>query len=473
MVPQSVDELSRLLVDLQLVTSDDIRQCRAAVGALAGGAEFLELLERRQLLTSFQVQRIQKRETEGLVLGGCKLMYRNASGSFARVYRGCRLDNGQMIGIKVLRDRWSNDHDTVQLFLREGEIGKRLKHPNIVPIFDVGAEEGIYYITMEFVEGGNLRDFLKIRNKLVPAEALQYGLHISRGLAAALAQGITHRDMKLTNVLMSSQGIAKLIDFGLAADDAFLNRSSSPDLAQALEYSTLEKNTGAPKNDPRSDLFFLGTILYELLIGDPPYPRTRDRDARKQFSRYRDIRPIDSMDPSLPWQACAIVNRLLQINPAHRYQTPAEVADEIESALREMGHPVDAAPGSAPQLTGATVLLCVEHRPNRQDILRDYFSRHGYRVLLLGDADRALSRLKSNPPQAVVLFGDAIGDRIAQDFRHMLDVTRGQKVSVLAVLSDEQHELAGQMPADNPRAIVLQEPVRLRDLRKSLESTLQ
>src|SRR6218665_1389137 len=132
---------------------------------------------------------------------------------------------------------------------------------------------------MEFVEGGNLRDFLKIRGKLAPAEACRFALDIARGLEYALKFGIAHRDLKSTNVLMSSTGVAKLIDFGLAADESLLNRAGT-DLQQALEYSTLEKGSGAPPNDPRSDLFFLGTILYEMVAGQEPYPRTRDREER-------------------------------------------------------------------------------------------------------------------------------------------------------------------------------------------------
>ena len=112
--------------------------------------------------------------------------------------------------------------------------------------------------------------------------------------------GITHRDLKMTNVLMGSDGTARLIDFGLAADDKLLTRLGTSDLQQAVEYTTLERGSGSPPNDPRSDLFFLGVILYELLTGVSPYPRTRDREERKRFSRYRDVRPVTSVDPTLP-----------------------------------------------------------------------------------------------------------------------------------------------------------------------------
>ncbi|MBX3437104.1 MAG: serine/threonine protein kinase, partial [Planctomycetaceae bacterium] len=254
----SLDELVSRLLGLRLIDLQPLQECRNELSPTASAGDLLNILERKHLLTAFQLDRIRKGDIEHLVLGDYKLMYRNASGSFARVYRACSVIDEQMIGVKVLRERWSQDKETVELFRREGEIGQRLKHPNIVPIHAYGRQGNIHYITMEFVEGGNLREFLKTRGKLQPAEACHYTLHICEALAYALSLQITHRDMKMTNVLMSSQGTAKLIDFGLAVDDRLLHKIGAAQFAQALEYGTLEKYTGAPMNDPRSDLFLLG-----------------------------------------------------------------------------------------------------------------------------------------------------------------------------------------------------------------------
>ncbi len=462
-----------MLLRLRLLEPAQVRECRELLVRDAEPTDLLEALERKNYLTSFQVQRLRNGEFEGLVLGNYKLLYRNASGSFARVYRGCSVVNGQMVGVKVLRERWSNDPDTVLLFQREGEIGLRLKHKNIVPIYEVGREGRIHYITMEFVEGGNLRDFIKIRGRLEPAEACRYTLHMAEALAHALSQGVTHRDLKLTNVLLSSQGVAKLIDFGLAADDSVLKKVGEAGWAQALEYSTLEKHTGAPPNDPRSDLFFLGGILYELLAGTPPYPRTRSREERRDITRYQSIQPLARVAPKVPAPLVNIVERLQQIDPRARYQTPSQLIGDLRTIIRTLDVGLNHSDSSiALEETVATV-MCVEDRKKHQDWLREYLTRHGYRVLVLSDVERALGRLESNPPDCVVLMGAAIGDRILDAFSRATRIGRKMSVACVAVLSESQAELKGEMNGDSSSAQILVQPIQLRDLRKAISAGLQ
>jgi serine/threonine protein kinase len=469
-VTGSIDELSDLIARLQLAELGDLRACREELSANSSEQEFLDLLQRKHLLTGFQVEKLARRDTDGLVLGGAKLLYRISAGSFARVYRGSSLADDSPVGIKVLRDRWASDPETVKLFHREGEIGRRLKHPNIVPIYAVAQEGTYHYITMEFVEGGNLRDFLKIRGKLEPAEACRYGVNMADALEYALSQGMSHRDLKLTNVLMSSQGTAKLIDFGLAADDHVLNRKDGPDLQQALEYSTLEKGCGGPRNDPRSDLYFLGTILYELLTGAPPYPRTKDREERKRFSRYRDVRPVTAIEPRLPHSVADIVDRLLHTNPQLRYQRPAEVAADLRRTMAGLAPTTAASPKGSGRAVSSEPprILCVESRPKQQDILRDYLSKRGYRVLLLSDAERAIARIAQQPPDCLVLMGQAVED-VSDAFERAVASDHSHSMGALLVLSEKQAaEFNGRQ-----RVRVVRQPIALRGLRNEIESLLK
>lgn len=468
----SVADLVHRLTSMQLVDARSLAEIRRQLGDDAGAEELIQRLLQHHHLTEFQAGRIRKREFDGLVLGGVKLLYRNASGSFARVFRGASLKDGSIVGVKLLRERWTHDVETVRLFHREGDIGQKLKHPNIVPIYTVASEGQFHYLTMEFVEGGNLRDFIKIRGKLDPAEALQYVLDMSRGLEYALRMGYTHRDLKATNVLMSSQGVAKLIDFGLAADESVLNRIGGEEMQQALEYVTLEKGSGAPRNDPRSDLFFLGTILYEMLCGESPYPRTRDRDERKRFGRYRDIRSISTVVASTPRIVAEIVDRLLVVEPMQRFQSPSDLIRAVENTLRQLGvdyaRPTDATAAMPGDANGQPTLLCLESRSKNMDAFRHYFSKHGYRVLIFSDVKRVLSRLKSQPPDCLLIMGDAYEDQVLDLVQQASHVGRNSRLAVVAVVSKEHPvDAIKQLPA-NPLTCILQQPVRLRDVREEI-----
>lgn len=213
---KSKDGLKSFLIISRLLSLSDWNSVEAQLDDASSVETNLQILERRQLLTPLQTGRMLKGEIDGLVLGRYKLLYRNASGSFARVFRAASLDDNRVVALKLLRERWADDPRTVASFEREARICQKFIHPNIVPIYDIGNEGRFHYFTMEFVEGGNLRDFMKIRRTLSPVEATRCTLEICLGLEYALQMGASHRDLKLTNVLMSSTGVAKLVDFGLA-----------------------------------------------------------------------------------------------------------------------------------------------------------------------------------------------------------------------------------------------------------------
>lgn len=475
MPASSVVELADRLTAMRLVAARDMADALAAMPKKADGDELVLWLLQHHHLTEFQAGRIRKGEFDGLVLGGVKLLYRNASGSFARVFRGESLKDGSTVGVKLLRERWSNDPETIRLFHREGDIGQKLVHPNIVPIYKVAQEGAFHYLTMEFVEGGNLRDFVKIRGRLEPAEALQFVLDMARGLEYALRMGYTHRDLKATNVLMSSQGVAKLIDFGLAADESVLNRIGGEEMQQALEYVTLEKGSGAPRNDPRSDLFFLGTILYEMLSGESPYPRTRDRDERKRFGRYRDVRPITSIVPMIPRIVVEILDRLLNVEPMQRFQAPSDLIRALDNTLRQLG--VDqskrtAAPAQS-EVNGLPTLLCLESRERNMAALRHYFTKHGYRVLIFSDVERVMSKLKTQPPDCLLIMGHAFESQVLDLVQHASQIGRQVRFAVVAVLPSEQvAEASRRLPA-NSRTYILEQPVRLRDVREEIDRRIE
>jgi serine/threonine protein kinase len=473
----TLEELEQLLVRLRLIEPEQVEGFRSRLppgDACAG--DLLRALESRHLLTPYQVSKLEKGETDSLVLGEIKLLYRNASGSFARVFRGASLTDGRMLGLKILRQRWAVNPRIVRLFRREAELGKKLIHDKIVPIYEVASQGDYHYFTMEFVEGGNLRDFLNIRKKLSAVEATRCLIDMADALDYAARMGVTHRDLKLTNVLMSTRGVAKLVDFGLAGDEVMDSEAGGDSLQRALEYATLERGTNAPPNDPRSDLYFLGGVYYELLTGVPPYPRTHSREERKQFSRYSSIRPIRNVDPNVPKGVVEMVERLMKIHPDQRYQSAAAVRTDATSLLAELeGNGKSAAAVTADESRNGRrslpTVLCIEHRLKQQDIIRDYLSKRGFRVLLFNDVRRALSRLQTDPPDCVVLMGDSIGEEIVDVYEQIRELNAERFVNI-AVLAERQAELRSQLEQTSTSRVLVQ-PITLRELRREIHVLFQ
>lgn len=467
-----INELAEKLVLMQLASRAEVDTCQAMLPERRRTPKaLLDALEAKGALTSYQVGRIAKGEIQGLILGPYKLLYRNASGSFARVFRACRMSDGAMVGLKVLRQRWANDPQMVTTFHREAELGKSLQHENIVPIYEVGQAGDQHFFTMEFVEGGNLRDFVAIRGKLSPLEATKCLLEMAQGLNYAAAKGIHHRDMKLTNVLMSSHGTARLVDFGLAT---IPQKSLEDDEAfqRALDYATLEKGTGVPRNDPRSDLYFLGTIYYELLTGEPPLARTRNRHERGRFGRYEEVLPLERVDNSIPAPVIRMCNRLLELNPLRRYQNPGEVVFDAREAYVALGGRLNGmTDDSARAANAAQTVMFVENRVRHQDLLREYFTKHGFRVLVMGDVQRALNRLKMNPPDCVIFMGEGLGEPVVRGFREAQQLETPQPGLRILILAERQADWRSRLgKTDNSRVLV--QPLPLRKLRRFIRDRL-
>ena len=262
MKPTTAENLISLVGELDLVPSGPLAVALSESGGHDLSAEaFGQSLVRRELITGFQLDRLLRGERKGYCFGRAKLLYQIGAGSFARVYRAIHRDTGAVLAVKVLRNRFANDPDKCRAFQHEGEMGRLLRHPNIVAIEDVGQENGVSYLTMEFVEGQTLRELVRIRGAVDVRRALELVHQMAAGLDYAHRRGVTHRDLKASNVIVSSTGVAKLVDFGLAgvddSGDKLLGRVDKP---RTIDYATLEKLTGVRDDSVRSDIYFLGTL---------------------------------------------------------------------------------------------------------------------------------------------------------------------------------------------------------------------
>ena len=240
----TAEQFAQRIHDCGLMSTKDLEVTLSEAGG-RGRASFndfiMKLLEKEQL-TNWQISRIADGQRRGYFYGQWQVLYLIGAGTFARVYRALHRKTGDIKAIKVLRQRYSTDNDTREQFMREAKMVMRLRHPNIVPISEVGEDRGRIYMVMDFVEGQNLREYVKAHKRIPNLTALRICRDIAGGLAYAAAQGIYHRDMKLSNVLLSAKGQAKLVDFGLAtvSSDREDDGKGGP---RSIDYAGLERCT--------------------------------------------------------------------------------------------------------------------------------------------------------------------------------------------------------------------------------------
>lgn len=477
---KSNDGLKRFLIGSQLVTSSDWEQVAGLFRSTDNVQGIVDKLAERDFLTPLQRNRILSGDGESLLLGKYKLLYRNGSGSFARVFRASTRDGRRTVALKLLRERWAQDPKAVEGFQREAKICQRFKHPNIVPIYDVDSDGDDHFITMEFVEGGNLRDFLRIRANVTPGEAARCMHDICSGLSYANALDTTHRDLKLTNVLMGSDGTSKLVDFGLAGAETPTQSYISDDVHRALEYASLEKGTNAPRNDPRSDIFFAGAILYELLCSESPWPRTRDREERKQLSRYTQIRPLHTFRPDLPDSVLDITAKMMEVSPSARYQTADSVLVDLKSALQDMGEWKEPSSqttnnGQVKEEQSTFHLLVVDTIEKRKDAILQYFDRkHGFELTFCDEPNAALDQLKSRrPPTGILFLADTTRSAVLDLFPQMQAWGRSLKVPCLAVFPEDDEASIREVITSTRFGTIMFQPATLRDIRQHFETVGQ
>jgi serine/threonine protein kinase len=431
-------------------------------------------MERKGYLTPWQTHKLLKGDASGYFLGGYRIKYKIASGSFGRVFRCDDPRTGATVAIKVLRRRWSEDPHKVELFEREGRVGMSMHHPNIVRILAVNKDKatGQYFIVMDFVEGGNLRDFLAIRKRLDVKEALVLLEECSSALAYAFTRGLTHRDLKPTNVLIASQGHAKLVDFGLA-EIAAPEQGEDHDVAvdRTVDYAGLEKATAVKHGDIRSDIYFMGCVFYEMLAGHASLSQTRDRVARMHRHRFENIAPLASYGVELSPPVQSLLDRMLVFDPKARFQTPAALHEAVRKVQGEM----EGVPSHRMCPVGPKSVFIVEGNQKFQDVFREHFSKNGYRVLLSADPSRAVHRYEEQPYHALIVDVGTAGEAGMQAVKKIIkesdemDLT----IAVVIVLEQNQSDWADQVPDHPGVAILIRPGVTLRLLHETLGEMIE
>jgi eukaryotic-like serine/threonine-protein kinase len=289
--------------------------------------------------------------------GRYELHRRLGRGGMAEVYlaRDQLLD--RPVAVKVLFPALATDAGFVERFRREAQAAANLQHPNIVSVFDWGEANGTYFIVMEYVEGLTLAEQLRDEGRLHPDRAAEITADIAAALGFAHRNGVVHRDVKPGNVLITRDGGVKVADFGIAraiSDSGDQNLTKTGSVMGTATYFSPEQARGAVV-DPRSDLYSLGVVLYEMIIGHPPFSGDSAVAIAYKHVQENPV-PPRRIDPNLPETLEAITLKTLAKNPANRYPSAQDLRADLRRYLdgkRIMAEPVLAPPVDA----GATGLM--------------------------------------------------------------------------------------------------------------------
>lgn len=258
-----------------------------------------------------------------------EIVDRVGSGGMADVYKARDHRLNRFVAIKVLKPEYSNDKNFVNKFRGEAQSAAGLSHPNIVNVYDVGDDGGLYYIVMELVEGITLKRFIERKGKLDVKEAVGIAIQIAQGMEAAHDNHIIHRDIKPQNIIISRDGKVKVTDFGIAK--ATNSNTITSNAMGSVHYLSPEQARGG-YSDEKSDIYSLGVTIYEMLSGKVPF--AGDNTVSVALAHIQgEAMPLRELDPTIPNSVDKIVQKCMQKRPEKRYHSASELIADLKKSL--------------------------------------------------------------------------------------------------------------------------------------------
>lgn len=253
-------------------------------------------------------------------------------GGMAFVYRGVDLQTGENVALKILKKEFCYDEEFIQRFKNEAAAAQKLSHPNIVGIYDVGSDDDIQYIVREYIDGLSLDDLIKAKKKLPWRNTLKISAQILSAVDHAHKNKVIHRDIKPLNIMITTEGVVKLTDFGIARAVSSATKSAANDSAGSVHYLSPEQIRGGFV-DERSDIYSIGITMYEMVTGNVPY----DGDSHVSIAmKHIDgkIIPPSEVDPKIPYGVSDLIVLATKKETNMRFQSAGEMYDQLVKVMK-------------------------------------------------------------------------------------------------------------------------------------------
>jgi serine/threonine-protein kinase len=334
--PADEERLAHALISRGLVTKDEVQPCRSTSPERVGAERLLKRLVKAGSLTMNQARRALQ-ELAALLhqqIPGYELVEKLGQGSMGTVYKARQLSMNRMVAVKMLHPRLAANSDLLNRLTREAHLAAKLSHNNIVQAIDVGSAGPLHYFVMEYVEGTTIKNELEKGKIYEEKQAVEIVLQVAQALEHAHRRGLIHRDVKPANIILTTDGIAKLADLGMAreTEDQAVARAEKGMTIGTPFYIAPEQIYGRVDVDGRVDIYSLGATFYHMVTGQPPFPGDKIEIVLDAHLK-KELTPPDHLNLSLSSGLGEVVEFMMAKDRELRYRSFKDVILDLECLL--------------------------------------------------------------------------------------------------------------------------------------------
>jgi serine/threonine-protein kinase len=335
--------VGRLVVEQGLATEAEVQAAitkkkQAAESEDPNQKSLAQILVDDDIVTERQLRRLRdlaEEERKGQAIAGYKVLDKLGAGAMATVFKARQLSLDRLVAIKILPRKFSANAQFIERFYAEGRAAAQLNHPNIVQAYDVGKSGEFHYFVMEYVEGATVYDAISAAKRFKEAEAIDIAIATAEALEHAHKKGLVHRDVKPKNIMLSSQGIVKLADLGLARaiDDKEAAMAEAGKAYGTPYYISPEQIRGEVNVGPQADIYSLGATVYHMLTGNVPFNGKNPAEVMQKHLK-APLVPPDHVNPKLSAGISEVVERMMAKSRKDRYKNCEELLVDLRAVRR-------------------------------------------------------------------------------------------------------------------------------------------